>query len=437
MLVNVHHDSPGEHRRLLVAGVVFLTVIALLLWLSIAIYDKRFERSTRMTLEADRAGLQLAVNGDVRYHGVLVGRIDSIGQDGEQAVIELALQPEAATDIPRNVRAEILPTTLFGQKFVSLIEPEDPDAEAVRDGDVLPADRVETNVELSRVLANLFPLLRSVKPAELNNTLYALASALSGRGEDVGALLERLDGYTGRLADRLPDLQRDLELVADVSETYERATPDVLRLLRNATVSARTLVDQEAQLSSFIGDVTGMAETTTRVLAENEDGIIRLGELSRPLLRLLDTYAPQYPCLLQGLDRYTGKLAEIFKNDRVNQVLELGSVQKPAYDVNDRPEYAEVGHGPWCAGLPNPPGPVSTPLADGSDQDEIVGSTLPFRTVDPASYRNPTKGYAGTVPEQRLVNVLLASEAGLSYRDLGSLSALLYGPQLRGTVVGR
>ncbi|MBC9731869.1 MCE family protein [Nocardioides marmotae] len=437
MLVNVHHDTPAEHRRLLVAGVVFVTAIALLLWLSVAIYNKEFERSTRMRLEADRAGLQLAVNGDVRFHGVLVGRVDTVGQDGEQAVIDLALQPDAARDIPRNVRVEILPTTLFGQKYVSLVEPDEPSSEPVADGDVVPQDRVETNVELNRILANLFPLLRSVRPAELNSTLYALASALAGRGEEVGALLERLDGFTGRLADRLPSLERDLELIAEVSATYERATPDVLRLLRNATVSARTLVDQEAQLSSFIGDVTGMAETTTRVLAENEDGIIRLGELSRPLLRLLDTYAPQYPCLLKGLDIYTAKLSEIFKNDRVNQVLELGSVQKPAYDAGDRPQYGEVGHGPWCAGLPSPTGPNSTPLADGSDQDEIVGSTLPFRSIDPSTYRNPTKGYAGTVPEQRLVNVLLASEAGLSYRDLGSLSALLYGPQLRGTVVER
>jgi phospholipid/cholesterol/gamma-HCH transport system substrate-binding protein len=31
MLVNIHHDSPAEHRRLLVAGVVFLAILGLLL----------------------------------------------------------------------------------------------------------------------------------------------------------------------------------------------------------------------------------------------------------------------------------------------------------------------------------------------------------------------------------------------------------------------
>jgi hypothetical protein len=48
-----------------------------------------------------------------------------------------------------------------------------------RDGDVIPASRVTTNVELQQVLATLFPLLRSIRPADLNTTLYALSTALA------------------------------------------------------------------------------------------------------------------------------------------------------------------------------------------------------------------------------------------------------------------
>ena len=40
MLVNVFHDSPGEHRRLLLAGVALIVSMALLVYLSIAIYNK-------------------------------------------------------------------------------------------------------------------------------------------------------------------------------------------------------------------------------------------------------------------------------------------------------------------------------------------------------------------------------------------------------------
>ena len=77
----------------------------------------------------------------------------------------MALEPEAADEIPANVRVQILPTTLFGQKFVSFVPPENPSADSLADGDVIPSDRVETNVELSKILADLFPLLRAVEPA--------------------------------------------------------------------------------------------------------------------------------------------------------------------------------------------------------------------------------------------------------------------------------
>ncbi len=80
-----------------------------------------------VTIKADRAGLQLAKFGDVRINGVLVGQVREVSQDGEQAVIEVALEPDAAERDPRRTStSQILPTTLFGQKFISFVRPERP-----------------------------------------------------------------------------------------------------------------------------------------------------------------------------------------------------------------------------------------------------------------------------------------------------------------------
>ena len=47
------------------------------------------------------------------------------------------------------------------------------------------------------------------------------------------------------------------------------------------------------------------------------------------------------------------------------------AVQRRAYTQADRPQYGEVGHGPWCLGLPNPPVPsVFVPLRNGTHLDE-------------------------------------------------------------------
>lgn len=244
MFVNVYHDSPAEHRRLLLFGVVMIVAVSLLIALCLAIYNKAFEDVVRVTLKADRAGLQLAQNGDVRQHGVLIGRVAKVEQDGEQASIELALKPASAEKIAANASVEILPTTLFGQKFVSFVDPKNPSGH-LADGDVIGADRVRTNVELNRILANLFPLLRSVSPADLNTTLHALSTALSGRGGHIGELMDDLDGYVTRLNTRLPQLRDDLRLLAEVSRAYELSADDLVRLMRNATVSMRTVHEQQ------------------------------------------------------------------------------------------------------------------------------------------------------------------------------------------------
>lgn len=371
MLVNIHHDTKAEHRRLVYAGIGFMTAMAVLIALSIAIYQKVFTPVTMVTVKADRAGLQLPKFGDVRLHGVLVGQVRSVSQDGTQAVIKLGLEPDAARNIPDNVSVEIRPTTLFGQKYVSLVDPAEPSDRPLSDGDVIPSSRVNTNVELQQVLATLFPLLRSIRPGDLNSTLYALATALQGRGEKLGRTVEDLESYLAAMNQQLPTLRKDLTLLADVSNTYGLAAPDLVNLLENATTTARTVAEKQKQLSGFLTSMTKLSTVSTRVLATNERGIIREAELARPLTKLLDTYSPEFACLLKGTDRYTDHLAQIFAGNRVRQSMSFDAVQRRAYTEADRPQYGEVGHGPWCLGLPNPKVPTGfLPLKNGTNLDE-------------------------------------------------------------------
>lgn len=451
LLVNIHHGNRREHARLLVSGVVFLTVMAMLVALSIAFYNKSFTTVTMVTIKADRAGLQLTEFGDVRRNGVLVGQVREVSQDGEQASIRVALTPSAAEEIPANVEVQILPTTLFGQKFVSLVSPDDPSGEPLRDGDVIPSDRVETNVELSRILADLFPLLRAVRPADLNATLNALATALEGRGDQLGATMDRLGGYLEAIEDELPTLRQDLVALADVADTYDAAAPDLLRVLGNLTVTGRTVIQKEQALDTFFGDVTALSDTSGRILADNEQALIRAGQVGVPVMRLLATYSPEFPCLIKGAARYAPILAKTFEGNQVKQFIEFGTPQYEPYDRDDLPVYGEIGHGPWCAGLPNPPVPIGPQsFKDGTDIDENpptsplptqlglgqlglpgLSRTVPAWAAEAGFGPGMSSGYAGTAGEQQVVNALLAEESGRPAESYGSLGSLLYGPVVR------
>jgi phospholipid/cholesterol/gamma-HCH transport system substrate-binding protein len=430
MLVNITHNTPAEHRKLLVAGVAFLTSIALLIWLSIAVYQKTFADVTMITVKADRAGLQLAKFGDVRVNGALVGAVRKVGQDGEEASIEVALSPAAAEEIPENVEVQILPTTLFGQKYLAFVDPDNPSSRSLEEGDVIPSDRVETNVELQKILANLFPLLRAVRPADLNATLNALATALNGRGEELGETLEKLESYLGAIDDHLPTLRKDLILLADVSDTYADAAPDLIGVLRNATTTSRTILEKRQQLDVFFGDIAGLANTSTDILSENETNLIRVGQVTEPVLQLLATYSPEFPCLIKGSANYRPRLASVFQGNMIRQHFVFNTPQYREYDRRDTPVYGEVGHGPWCLGLPNPPEPIPPqPLDDGTPQD----NNPPHSTAPRAPF--PTgagTGFAGTPGDQEIINALLADRSGHPADTYGSLGPLMYGPVVRG-----
>lgn len=433
MLVNIHHDSAKEHNRLLLSGICFAVLVSLLIWLSIAIYNKEFERVTRVTVQAERAGLQLAKFGDVRLNGARVGYVDAVEQDGEQAEITLALEPESAEVIPDDIDVEILPTTLFGQKFVQLVRSGEESGGTLQDGDVIPADRVDTNVELQQILADLFPLLRAVRPADLNKTLNALATALDGRGEDLGETLVQLGDYVGEIDDHLPTLEQDLKEVAEVADAYDDAAPDLLDVLANVTVTSKTITEKAADLDTFFADISGLADTTTRVLRDNEQNLIRVGQVGEPVMALLAEYSPEFPCLIEGAADYAPILARTFEGNQVKQYIQvIGNAQSRVYTEKDLPEYGEVGHGPWCLGLPD--NPVRNPrlaLDNGTDVDENPpDSPLPHLGVLPSG--DVDTGFTGTEAEQQVINALLAERTGREAASYDSLGSLLYGPVVRG-----
>src|SRR3954454_16381016 len=98
-------------RRLL--GVLFLVVVISLIGLSIAIYNKAFTDTVEVTLRADHTGNQLIIDSDVKERGIIVGSVKKVNSKGDGVIDTLSLDPSRVNDIPSNVKAQILPKTLF------------------------------------------------------------------------------------------------------------------------------------------------------------------------------------------------------------------------------------------------------------------------------------------------------------------------------------
>jgi phospholipid/cholesterol/gamma-HCH transport system substrate-binding protein len=423
--------AAGAHRML---GVAFLCLLLFGIWVTYAVFTKKFVDYVPVTLETSKIGLQLPMLADVKVRGVIVGEVREIATDGEGARLELAINPEKVGVIPANATARIEPKTLFGEKYVALQIPQDPDTVPIRAGDVITESEVATEVE--RLLNDIYPFLRTVQPAELNYTLTALATAFEGRGDDIGENLVVLDRYLRRTNPQLPRLVEDLRMLGEVSEDYRAVMPDLARLLRNSVTTGQTFIENEQKVEALFADVASFSSTSKDFLEANGDNIIRLGELSVPQLRLYDKYAPEYPCLLQGMSSWIPQMNNGWRGHKLHINLETLPTQPTGYSPADDPEF-NARNGPHCETLPSPPYSQANP-----------GPQPPMSTVDDgvedghgkfrpraATGFDLSSGYAGTAAERSVVDAIAAPVMGVPVDAVPDVATLLFGPLARGAEV--
>ncbi|ROR89584.1 phospholipid/cholesterol/gamma-HCH transport system substrate-binding protein [Nocardioides aurantiacus] len=433
-----------NHRFL---GIVFIGLLILGVWLVSAIFGQKFTDFDRVALTTSNAGLNLPEKADVKIRGVIVGQVMSAESEGDGAKLELGIKPDSIGQIPRNVSAAILPKTLFGEKYVDLTVPEQPSSKPLQAGDAIK--QTDLPVEVEKVLNDLYPLLRAVQPAELNYTLNALAEALEGRGDKLGEGLVTLDGYLKRMNPELPALLDDLRLLASVTDTYADVFPQLADTLRNTTKTGNTLVSKEQKLNAFLVDLTSFSDTTTGFLNDNGNNLIRLSQLSEPIVALLARYSSTFPCMLEGLVKQVPRLASTFRGYIFHIDLELLPNQPRGYTRADTPVYG-ASNAPNCAGLPNPPIPYPKfpNLDDGVDgigkggqratPGFAAGGTATEAAATSIGQPNRSRmsvGPSGTPSQKALINSLLAPSLGVPVDEMSDVSTLLFAPAFSGTEV--
>ncbi|MER6993121.1 MCE family protein [Saccharopolyspora hirsuta] len=371
--------------RTQLAGIALLVIMALVLWLAVAVYDKRFVQVSLVTLRTDRIGNQLEPNAEVKVRGVPFGTVRAVRTRDGGAELELAMDPATLHQLPRNVSARLVPKTLFGERYVDLVLPAEPARRPLSDGDVIEQDRSENAIELERVLSNALPLLRAVQPEKLAASLGSVSLALDGRGEPLGDSVRRLNDLLHQANPLLPQLRSDISALADVSGVYDTAAPDILRALADLSVTGRTIDEQRADLAALYRDGTAASDELTGFVREHGDEFTGLAESSRPALELLGEYSPEFPCLFDAVNRFTPRMERVLGKGTGEPGLHVNLTAQPARGKylpgRDDPVYDAAG-GPEC--YPPGSGPAGGVPAANSPQERRLVTDLVAPGVPPS-----------------------------------------------------
>jgi phospholipid/cholesterol/gamma-HCH transport system substrate-binding protein len=358
--------------RIRLSGAGLLCVLAAAVLLVWALYHQDFTPTVNVTLLTDRAGLMMAPQDEVKFHGVVVGDVSSVSTRGQSAAMTLRIDPAQANLIPANAVAEIVPNTAFGNKYIGLSAPASGARGTVRTGTVLVSDDVAT--EVNTVFGNLVNVLNAANPAALNAALMALATALRGQGQQ-GQFLTGANSYLKEFNPSLPQLNRDVNETAQVSELYADVAPQFFQILGNGDKIGATVVSKQQGLDELLKGVAKVGATGTTLTEQNGESLVQALRLLEPTSSLLDEYSPELSCFIDGEAYAEGLLAPpLGEEGGARAVTNILPGKAPYTYPQNLPE-VDVKEGPHCYGLP------------------YLGSTpAPFYPIQGAGYGNINTG---------------------------------------------
>jgi phospholipid/cholesterol/gamma-HCH transport system substrate-binding protein len=427
-------------RSLAVRGVAALLVAAAVVTLLLLQYNGVFEDSFRATALVSSVGDGLPIGSDVKHRGVLVGRVGEVhvqpSPQGVRHVIRLDLKPQYAPGIPASVKARIVPTNIFGAPSVDLAVSGPDTTPLARDATIMGDDSIEA-LQLQTALTKVRDVLSAVQPAKLNAALTSIASALDGRGKQLGDLIGRLDAYVTALNPHAQAFQADLGKLADVLEGLQRNAPALLDTFDSVLGATRTIVEKQQQLAATLAGADVTVDTVHGVLVDSADRTIGLIKRGAGVVNTLAADGPDITRSFTNLGQAVKSLSTSFSGPhgmfRLDLVISFSSYDP--YTAADCPRYPGLA-GPNC-GNPVPAKPqqpaasVPTPAPPVPGLPNISGPLPGFLGLPLPNLFGGMVGPVGSPDEQDKINQILGLPPGTN----NPVGSLLLGPIIRGTSV--
>ena len=308
-----------DRNRNMISGAIGIVILLALVTIGIKASFGAYDGGYKIQGSFAAAGQGLIAGSDVKVRGVNIGEVSSIELVDNRALVTMRIND--GRQIPVDASAVIRPKTLFGEKFVDVI-PGDAELsgpyldDAATDGCPTDLPCIEDTLggfELERVLADTFPILDAIDPAELAVVLDELANSGDGLGGTINRSIVNAATLNELAASNDAEFRQFTSDLALLSEELDVLAPELLRGARDLNVALPSLnarADQldEAlvQLGRLSGDLADLLENNTD-FTENA-----LTNGSKTLQILFDKRGKLQPLLI-GLEQYTSTLAEAIR----------------------------------------------------------------------------------------------------------------------------
>lgn len=265
--------------------------------------------------------LDLVPQSTVKVDDVSVGKVTKITVDDYVARVTILLKD---SDLPDNAVAEIRQTSLLGEKFVSLKEPENPSAGKLGNGDLIPLDRTGRNPEVEEVLGALALLLNGGGVGQLQTIAQELNVAVGGRETEVRSVITQIRTFMAQLDNNKASIITAIENLNRLSIQLRKEDPSIKAALDDIPAALRSVNSQRADLVKMLQALQKLSGVGVQVISESKDATINSLQSLSPVLSRFAEAGSDFPKALSVLLSYPFVDETVGRDPQVARNMHLG-----------------------------------------------------------------------------------------------------------------
>jgi phospholipid/cholesterol/gamma-HCH transport system substrate-binding protein len=297
-----------------------------------ASFGGEFSNFVEVTAELPASSTAVSLNSPVEYKNVTVGSVVSQGTSipGGLVTITLHIDQSMVHSIPANVRVTVSPVSFFGNEYVVLVPPAHPDTATLHAQQQIQPLVTGQTASLQALLSNLDHLLIELHPGQLDAALTALSSALVGQGTSLGKNLVAGNRYLEGMLPLWPEVVKDFEAFDPVANSFSAATPDLLEILANQTVTSKTINASASNVRNAISGGATLTQDAYKLFEAIQSPFKTLTADAAPFLQDLSQNPYEISELLSGLSKFSNAFLAAEANGPYLSVTATVDVKNPA-----------------------------------------------------------------------------------------------------------
>jgi len=257
-------STPFREKNPVVVGAVSLAVIALLILAAFRAQDLPLIGGGDTYYAAFTESGGLKANDEVRIAGVRVGKVESVGLEGDH--VKVTFRVDTDSEFGDDTHAAIKVKTLLGAMYLSL---EPAGSGQLDEGTEIPVERTSSPYDVVDAFSGLAETSERIDTDRLARSLTTLADLTRNTPEEFRAALDGVSRLSTNIAARDDQINTLLKNLKRVSTVLDERDQDIVGLMQDSDVLFRALVARREAVHNLLTSTTRLSSELTALIEQS------------------------------------------------------------------------------------------------------------------------------------------------------------------------